>query len=357
MIIPIGSSPKVIESLERYYNCKREINFFDWTLSNFETVLHFIRHINNSIGPNDISDTGGRNDVLGTRIVNHRNLRLSFTREFPATMSYESYLPTFLDIVNRRLRKLKNLIAENYYIDFIHCLDESCNYNFRHNTAFRQANIFIPTNQMIHDFIAHIKNINPNLDFVIHLIIPPYCVNDYRDILGTLNSPHLKFHFMTQHGGNYLITGGSLSIHWNWDVVYSNLRNDLGFQLKVPNDFNPTLYKKIYNDLANMTDEQAAQHYVHHGIKEDRIYKIDKEIEFDPAVYKRIYKDLSHLSDDDARLHYLASGMREGRKYKYEDIFDPKKYKKIYKDLKDLTDREATLHFYEHGLKEGRDLF
>jgi hypothetical protein len=357
MIIPIGSSPKVIESLESYFKYKREINLFDYTLSNFESVLHFIKHINNPINNNDIYDTGGRNDVSGTRVVNHRHIRMSFTREFPLTQSYESYLPIFLDTLNRRLRKLKNIISENSYIDFIHCLDEDTNYNFNCNNAFRQARIYIPTNQMIHDFGAHLRNINPNLDFVIHLIIPPQYVNDYKDILGTLNSPHIKLHFMTQNSGTNVITGGSLCLHWHWGNVYGNLRNDLAFQIKVPSDFNPTLYKKIYGDLSHMTDEQAAQHYVHHGIKENRIYKIDKEIEFDPVVYKRIYRDLSNLTDDEARLHYLSNGIKEDRKYKYEDIFDPKVYKKIHKDLKNLTDREATLHFYEQGIKEGRNIF
>ena len=41
MIISLGSSPKVIESINRKYKINRETYFFDSILCNFETVLHF----------------------------------------------------------------------------------------------------------------------------------------------------------------------------------------------------------------------------------------------------------------------------------------------------------------------------
>lgn len=356
MIISIGSSPKVIESIERFYGFKKEESIFDWSFLNFKTVLHYIKKINSTIHASDFYDTNNEDNVLGCRIVNHIKLRLSITREFPIIQSFESYLPTFIDSINRRLRKLKNNIKENYYIDFIHCLDENTNYNFKNNNVFRHANIYIPSNAMIHDFATHVRNINPNLNFVLHLLVPPNHVNDYNDLLNTLNHPNLKIHYMTQDSGQCVMTGGTLSLNWHWNNIYNNLMKDISFQITLPKDFDVGFYKRIYPDLANLSDIDASNHYINYGIKEGRLYKIDKEIQFDPYVYKRIYKDLAHLTDEEAKIHYITCGAKENRKFRYDEIIDPKRYKKLHLDLKDLTDREATLHFYEHGLKEGRSI-
>jgi hypothetical protein len=354
MIISLGSSPKVIESIERYYGFKKEESLFDWSFSNFKAVLHFIKNIDSKINDEDFYDTKDEEHILGCRIVNHKKLRFCISREFPLIQSFKSYLPTFIDSINRRLRKLKNNIAENYIIDFIHSLDESENYNFKSNSAFRDANIYVPTNAMIHDFANHVKNINPNLNFILHLLVPPNYINDYNDLLSTLNHPNLKIHFMKQEVGNYVITGGSLCLNWHWENIYNNLNKDISFQISIPKDFNPVFYKKIYPDLAHLSDESAIHHYLHHGIKEGRLYKIDKEVKFDPIVYKRIYKDLAHMNDEEALIHYLIFGAKENRKFHYDEVLDPKRYKKLHLDLRDMTDREATLHFYEKGLKEGR---
>ncbi len=357
MIISIGSSPKVIESIERFYGFKKEESLFDWSFSNFETVLHYIRNIDNTINRDDFYDTKEEEHILGCRIVNHKKLRFSITREFPLIESFKSYLPVFIDSINRRLRKLKNNISENYIIDFIHCLDENTNYGFSYNNVFRPAKIYIPTNQMIHDFANHVRNINPDLNFIIHLLVPPNCVHDYSDLLNTLNHPNLKIHYMTQDEGQNVITGGSsLSLNWHWNNVYNNLIKDLSFKISIPKDFNVKFYKKIYPDLASLSDQDAVHHYINYGIKEGRIYKIDKEVQFDPVVYKRIYKDLSHLSDEEAMIHYIIYGARENRKCKYDEIFDAIRYKRLNLDLGNLSDREATLHFYEKGLKEGRSI-
>ena len=354
MIISLGSSPKVIESINRKYKVNRETYFFDNVLCNFETVLHFLKYIDNEITSKDLYDSTIQDNAYGCRIINHHNLRLSFIRDFPTVYLYESYLPTFIELINRRLRKLKQLIKNNSYIEFIHCLDEKDNYNFKSCSAYRNTNLYIPTNQMIHDVCEYIKNINPKLQFNINILVHPNYSDNNRDILNTLNHSCLKIHYITQDSGNYVMTGGDLCIHWNWDKVYDDMKNN---NVQLPCDFNPSYYKKIYPDLSNLSDNELSQHYLLHGIKEDRIYKIDDEIKFDPVVYKRIYKDLSHLSNEEAKIHYICNGIKENRKYRYEDIFDPVKYKELYQDLKDMTDREATQHFYQYGIHEGRSIF
>ena len=98
---------------------------------------------------------------------------------------------------------------------------------------------------------------------------------------------------------------------------------------RLPNDFNPILYKKLNNDLQHFSDEEAINHYLIHGINEKRLYKKKnkdkkkKEIitfnglptDFNPVLYKELNKDLQHFSDEEAIEHYLIHGVNEKRKY------------------------------------------
>jgi len=42
---------------------------------------------------------------------------------------------------------------------------------------------------------------------------------------------------------------------------------------KLPNDFEPFIYRDLHNDLKDLNEEQLKNHYIHCGIKEKRIYK------------------------------------------------------------------------------------
>ena len=355
MIISLGSSPRVIESINRKYKVIKDPYFFDLVLCNFESVLHFIKYIDHPISFSDLHDSGNQNHSLGTRIINHNTLRLSFVAGFPSTESFDSYIHIFLELVNRRLRKLKKLIMNNSYIEFVHCLDDVDTYNFKSSSDYRNTNLYIPTNQMIHDFVHYVKQINPQLQFNINLLVHPVYGNGNRDILNTLNNHHLKIHYLTQDTGAHVMTAGDMCIHWHWDKVYDNMKNNVN--IHIPYDFNPSFYKRIYPDLAHLNDKALEQHYLNNGIREERVYKIDEDIKFDPIVYKRIYEDLSHMTDEEAKIHYICNGIRENRKYRYEDVFDAVKYKDLYQDLMHLNDREATQHFYRHGINEGRSIF
>ena len=83
---------------------------------------------------------------------------------------------------------------------------------------------------------------------------------------------------------------------------------------KLPEDFNPNLYKKIYIDLEKLTKKQLTEHYLNNGIKEGRIYKLPED--FNPIIYKNKNKDLSDFNDNELKNHYLTYGVHEKRIYK-----------------------------------------
>jgi len=128
--------------------------------------------------------------------------------------------------------------------------------------------------------------------------------------------------------------------------------NDEKMNLKIPNDFECTIYKKIYNDLENMNNKELMEHYLMHGYHEKRIYKIPDD--FDSNTYKKIYNDLQNLSEEELMEHYLIHGYHENRIYKIPDDFDSNTYKKIYNDLQNLSEEELIEHYLMHGYHENR---
>ena len=63
-----------------------------------------------------------------------------------------------------------------------------------------------------------------------------------------------------------------------------------------------------------MTKYQLVEHYLNNGINEGRIYKLPED--FNPKIYKNKNKDLSKFNDNELINHYITYGIREKRIYK-----------------------------------------
>lgn len=132
--------------------------------------------------------------------------------------------------------------------------------------------------------------------------------------------------------------------------ISNNLDNNKLY--KIPNDFNPHFYKKIYKDLIKLSDHEATIHYLMHGFLEKRIYKLPDD--FDPEIYKSFYKELEKFNHDQLIHHYLTHGIHEKKIYKIPNDFNPKKYKKIYQELVSFTDIQLMEHYMFYGIYENR---
>ena len=87
---------------------------------------------------------------------------------------------------------------------------------------------------------------------------------------------------------------------------------------KIPEDFCPKFYKYLHNDLKDLSDEEARQHFLTYGIEEKRHYKNLYYYfpDFDEETYKNIHLDLSNLKLEDCASHFYYCGINEGRPYK-----------------------------------------
>ena len=74
--------------------------------------------------------------------------------------------------------------------------------------------------------------------------------------------------------------------------------------------FDYQFYVTNYEDLTNLTEEEARQHYIDHGKQEGRIACNNG---FDYKYYTDTYPDLKHLTKEQALVHFVNSGKGEGR--------------------------------------------
>jgi len=80
--------------------------------------------------------------------------------------------------------------------------------------------------------------------------------------------------------------------------------------------FDPDLYKSLYPDLQNLSDDEAMNHWINHGCKENRIGSdVDKNI-FDYEYYFKNNEDvIEHCQNDEikAKQHWYLHGKNEMR--------------------------------------------
>lgn len=86
---------------------------------------------------------------------------------------------------------------------------------------------------------------------------------------------------------------------------------------RTPNDFRPSVYKKINKDLSSLSDGLAMFHYEIFGYKENRQYKfVNLPEDFDCDIYRNNNIDLKNMTDEQLITHYLTFGCKENRIYK-----------------------------------------
>jgi len=221
MIISLGNSCKVREAIQRYLgDSSLKSNFFDWVLSNFDSVLYFITNIHKPLIKDDFYDT--EKECFTRRIVNHTNVRFDTFHDVVFDNPYEKEICELIEKYNRRLLRLKNIILNNEKKHFIHLVD--CNYNFR----TPDKNIHIPSIDDILTFNKLIHDINPNCIYYLHILIPPQNCKIYKTNFSyektdveKLSSNNVFVYFLTQC--ETVEPYKEQCRHWSWFDVFNNI--------------------------------------------------------------------------------------------------------------------------------------
>ena len=222
MLFPLGSACKVREAIQRFLiKNSLETQMFDWVVSNFKTILYFIKNIDIPLTEDDFIDTN--NQPHGHRIVHHKKVRFESIHDCNYQNSYEYELPLFLEKYNRRLNRLKSYIVNNEKIDFIHLLDMSMNDK---NTNLQ---LYIPSVVEISEFFEAIQKINPFLHCNLHILVPPqHCMvyqtffnYDVNQLELLKINPNIFIHFLSQDENRE--PHREQCQHWSWHEVFEKI--------------------------------------------------------------------------------------------------------------------------------------
>lgn len=193
--------------------------------------------------------------------------------------------------------------------------------------------------------------------------------------LRKFNRLHIDVDLLNDFDSNYYskiyildknITHLEIYNHW----INIGILNNNFYIFRLPNDFNHCNYKKNYNDLSNLSDDELELHYRVYGKLENRIYEYDiltnNEInkiiydklpdDFNYEDYKILNNDLELLNDIELKNHFLNNGQFENRIYKYvlPKDFNINYYRLLNPDLNDKTNDELIVHYIKYGKNENR---
>jgi len=128
----------------------------------------------------------------------------------------------------------------------------------------------------------------------------------------------------------------------------------------IPNDFDPTNYKLLHNDLTNLSDPfDLYIHYIKIGRLENRLYNASSVLPIDFSIkgYKCMNLHLVDLSDAELRAHYVTCGRSNNLRYNIASFlpfnFNSDTYKYLNSNLDSYTENELINHYIHIGKNEG----
>jgi hypothetical protein len=225
VFIPLGTKCMVRMSIDKFTGTTRETNLFDWNITNFGTIVHYLKNIDKEIVYDDFINM----DVVfqGIRLLKHKDIKLVSVHDLPENLSYFEGMLGFLDKYNRRRLRLKNLIQTQENIHFIHFID------------IEENNMYIPSVAELMSFYDSVKSIkgfstvsNPSIHFIVH----PDFYNlpnwpEKKVLLDMIEfPPHIHVHYLKRLGFP-LSHENKSGEGWNWNEVYASI------MFKYPNCF------------------------------------------------------------------------------------------------------------------------
>lgn len=216
-ILSLGFGCVVKYTIDRFIG-KKETNFFDYLITDFQTVLTILKDIDNRWFIS--KDNFFQNGTWGNKksyIVDNTSIHMRSVHDFPIFFQYNQELYNFILKCNRRLDRIKNYINENKNLHMIHCLA----YQYTDNP-------YIPTQDDVNNFYKYINEINPNNKCFLHIVVPPQ--------FNTINLNHLKSNRTFIYYLNYNDQQSSewwTNENYNWNIIFDNIRKIDNFTQRV----------------------------------------------------------------------------------------------------------------------------
>lgn len=337
-----------------YHGLNNYIGFNNLTIiaCNSKNQLKINTLINNLYYLNKIS-----NKII---IINSINIEQKIIDSFKDNLLF---INNQFIITDNFLQKYKDNNKDLINMDNQNLINHIINYGINENRIETIYNIeFYYTNDITyHDKHLYYLNKNNIVDKYKNIILTndKIIITDYLDNLNdyfnddielTMILNKIDFVRFNNNGIKKFIINNSYNIFNNSNNLF----------LDLPTDFDPKIYIELNDDLYNLTDNEAIEHFIKKGIKY-RSYKkinIDKPIDnkFNYRDYIELNTDLSHLSEEEAIEHYKVYGYYENRlcKKNLPKDFNYEDYIFLNLDLSKLNRDEAINHYLFYGCYENR---
>lgn len=222
MIISLGSSCQVSGNIKRLTNrclCYPESMFFDNIVCDFKSVLYIFKSINTNNNSFLEKENYTKDNVFydrdnwidNTIKIENINFKMVSVHDIGVNYDFDISFNYFIERYKRRYNRLKNILI-NYKktIHFIFILD----------TEFDVNNNNIPTEDDFNLFINYIKNINIDIKFYLHILIPPlYYHIKYNNIKNVI------FYYLTDDNKYNDIKFLWMNTKYNWLDIFINIDN------------------------------------------------------------------------------------------------------------------------------------
>jgi len=212
-IISIGFGCQVSHNIEKFFGPK-ETNFFDWIITDFKSVLHILKNINNE----DllIKSKFTNKDVFKNHddYIDHHfhkieciEFKMISYHDLPINIDFIDSMDDFIEKYNRRLIRFKKFINSDENLHMVHCLDHMC------------TEPYIVTKEDIFNFKKYLFEINPNNKCFLHILIPP----KYNIALNDLVEENVYvYNLKDMQYENVLVDWKNEN--FNWNKVFDNIK-------------------------------------------------------------------------------------------------------------------------------------
>lgn len=190
--ISLGSGCAPKQNIINHTQC-RDCLFFDWLSNDFVCANYVLNNINN---PDDVI-LNPANFIHKNNFIVNTKIKMLSSHDKPENISFDEYLPTFIEKYKAKLNRLKNLIVENDDLTFIYLITEE---------SMRKYILFpdeprIMTVDDLHNFFATIERIKGKKGNVNLTIAVMPTLNKYFDEIRQLNCiDGVKVHFLQENG-------------------------------------------------------------------------------------------------------------------------------------------------------------
>ena len=238
---------------------------------------------------------------------------------------------TFIHYINNNINNIYNKnFYDNFDWEFYIFLYDDINKDFsKKNIFLHYLNIGINENRLID------KKIYDNFNYELYINNNNININN--------NNINIDIHSLNIKKDIFI------------DYIKSNKKEEI-YNLDFYYNFDWNFYVFINDDLKDIkTKENAFNHYINYGIKENRIFDKNKYNNFDWKLYLKLYPDIINIGINDHKksyIHFINNNIKN-------DAFDWELYLELYPDLKNNgidTSEKAYLHWLNNGKSENRTI-